>query len=300
MADVQNISSLYLRIGFSLIKILMMCKRLTLLIITLLYCVLFSCKKEKPATPTTIHPKVGNRIYGDSIFYVQNTNDYFVSPIISTQGSFASFPDGLNMDQNTGIINVNKSETGLKYKISFTPTGSADTLTSYIIISGINYQDKIYNLSLGDSVAVPIYNANLNLPLPGANDNAFDQSGGCKNVGIIVGSSSGVINLAQTVRNQGIDTGATAQVNLGYRISDNSNKALNGLQVKIYFYRTAADIPQYLTDLLIQRKGTILTSNSALPVAVQSQGLTINSLAVNSKAAASARPRPPCIIVVSR
>ncbi|MDP9080308.1 MAG: hypothetical protein M3O71_23015 [Bacteroidota bacterium] len=277
-----------------------MFQRVPLLIITCILGVLFSCKKEKSATPTAIPPAAGNGIYADSVFYVQNANDYFISPIISTQGSFASFPDGLNIDQNTGIINVNKSETGLKYKISFTPAGSADTVVSHIIISGINYQDKIYNLSLGDSIAAPIYNANLNMALPGANNNAFDESAGCKNVGIVVGSSSGVINLAQTVRNQGIDTGATAQVKLGYRISDNSNKALNGLLVKIYFYRTAAEIPQYLTDLLIERKGTILTSNSISPGLVQLNRLTINSLASNSKTAKPARPRPPCIIVVSR
>ncbi|MGZ3921858.1 MAG: hypothetical protein ACXVC7_16280, partial [Bacteroidia bacterium] len=218
-----------------------MFQRVPLLIITCILGMLFSCKKDKPSTSVIIPPQIGNSLYADSIFYVQNANDYFVSPIIATQGSFTSFPDGLNIDQNTGTINVNKSETGLKYKISFTPTGSVDTLTSYIIISGVNYQDKIYNLSLGDSIAAPIYNANLNMTMPGANNNAFDESAGCKNAGIVVGSNSGVINLAQTVRNQGIDTGATAQVKLGYRISDNSNKALNGLLVKIYFYRTAAE-----------------------------------------------------------
>ena len=283
-----------------------MVKRITLLIISCVCCILFSCKKETSSTPapvtpiTPIPPKVGSGIYGDSVFYVQNTNDYFVSPVSSTQGSFVSFPVGLTIDQNTGIINVNKSETGLKYKISFIPAGSVDTVTSYIIISGINYRDKIYNLSTGDSIAAPIYNANLNLALTGANNDVFDESGGCKNAGIIVGTSSGAINLAQTVRDQGIDTGATAQVNLGYRISDKSNKALNGLQVKIYFYRTAAEIPQYLTDLIIERQGTILTSNSTSPALVQSQGLIINSLAVNAKAAKPGRPRPPCIIVVSR
>jgi hypothetical protein len=277
-----------------------MFQRITPTIILIICCILFSCKKEKSATLTSIPTKTTDAIYADSVFYVQNSNDFFVNPVISTQGSFASFPDGLDIDQNTGIINVNKSETGLKYKISFTPTGSANSLTAYIVISGINYQDKIYNLSQGDSVAVPIYNANPHLALPDSNNNSFDESGGCKNAGIIIGSNNGLINLAQTVRNQGIDTGATAQVKLGYRISDNSSKALNGLEVKIYFYTTAAQIPQYLTDLLNQRKGTILTSNATSLGLVQSKTSSLNSITLSFKAAALARPRPPCIIVVSR
>ena len=266
-------------------------------------CVIFSCKKD-PAKPTVVvtPPITGNGIYGDSVFYVQNSNDYFVSPVISTQGSFSGFPDGLNIDQNTGVINVNKSETGLKYKISFTPTESANVQTAYIIISGINYADKIYNLSAGDSIAAPIYNANSSMALPGPNNDIFDESGGCKNAGIIIGANNGIINLAQSVRNQGIDTGATAQVKMAYRINDNSNKALNGLDVKIYFYRTASEIPQYLTDLINERKGTILTSNSISTGIAQSNRLAINSLAVSSLAVSAkpARPRPPCIIVVSR
>jgi len=244
-------------------------------------------------------PKTSTEIYADSVFYVQNSNDYFINPVITGQGTFTSFPDGLNIDNNTGLINVNKSETGLKYKITFTPAGSGSVLTSYIVISGINYSDKIYNLSLGDSIAVPVYNADHNLALPGTNNgNSFDQSGGCKNAGIVVGSTNGTINLAQTIKNQVIDTGSTAQVKLVYSIADNSNKAPNGLEVKIYFYRTVSQIPQYLTDLINQRKTTILTSGMPPLVNAPATRLTLNSLAVHSSTIV--RSRPPCIVVVSR
>jgi len=268
--------------------------------------VLFSCKKERPITVVvTPPPVIDTRIYNESVFYVQNSNDYFVGPRASKHGTFSSFPDGLNIDQNTGIINVNKSETGLKYRISFTPTGSTDVQTAYIVISGINYRDKIFNLSAGDSIAAPIYNADSNLPLPAAG-NVFDQSGGCKDAGIIVGSNDGIINLAQTVRSQGIDTGSTAEVKLVYTIADASHGATNGLDVKIYFYRTASEIPQYLLDILAERKTTILTSSpiqSALrpPVqkALNSFNIHPNNLLL-AKPVKPGRPRPPCIVVVSR
>lgn len=262
--------------------------------------ILFSCKKEKPAVPLVTLPKVSSALYSDSIFYVQNVNDYFVSPAVVKQGTFIGFPDGLDIDQNTGVINVNKSETGLKYKVSFTPSDGGHVITSGIIISGINYTDKIYNLSLNDSIAAPVYNVNKSLAIPGANGNVFDASGGCKNAGITVDPTNGIINLAKTIRNQGIDTGSTAEVKLVYKINDNSHGASNGINVKIYFYRTANEIPQYLKDLLIERKITILASNSTTgPITrslVRSHGLHGLTL----RATAAARPRPPCIVVVSR
>jgi hypothetical protein len=274
-----------------------MVKRITLLSIVFILGLLFSCKKDKPSKPPITLPNPVNQIYADSVFYIQNSNDYFVSPVITQQGNFTSFPSGLNIDQNTGIINVNKSETGLKYQVSFTPSGSSDIQISYIIISGINYSDKIYNLSLGDSVAVPIYNANRNLTFP-SNNNAFDESGGCKNAGIMVDPSNAVINLAQSVRSQAIDTGSTAQVKLVYKLNDNSNGAPNGLDIKIYFYKTASQIPQYLTDLLNERKGTILTSASVPPGLNHSSLNALSTIAL--KATNPPRPRPPCIIVVSQ
>jgi hypothetical protein len=259
-------------------------------------CFFLSCKKEKAPNPIPIVQMPNTGLYADSILYIQSS-DYFVSPEISQTGVYSSFPDGLEIDPSTGDINVNKSETGLKYLVTFTPA-SGDVKTSYIIISGINYYDKIFNLSAGDSIAVPVYNANDKIALPNANNSdIFDQNGGCKNAGIAVDPTNAIINLAKTVRNQGIDTGATQEVKLAYRINDNSNQALNGLNVKIYFYRTASEIPQYLLDLLNERKGTILKSNTINP-SPQTHFFALNSLSTNAKK--PARPRPPCIIVVSR
>jgi hypothetical protein len=263
-----------------------------------LLCLLYSCKKDrgvKPPVPpvTTV---TGNKgIYADSLLFIQAAAA-IVKPSVTTQGTFSSVPEGLKIDLNTGEIDVNKSETGLKYRVTFTPQ-TGDPQISTVIISGINYEDKIYNLSKGDSIAVPIYNADAKQGLPGSGSgNIFDESGGCKKAGIVVGSTDAKINLALSVRNQGSDTGATQEVKLAYRINDGSNKALNGLDVKIYFYRTANEIPQYLTDLIAERKRTILNSSTGITIQ-KANTFTLASLAVNAKLS---RPRPPCIIVVSR
>lgn len=240
--------------------------------------------------PVTTDPKT--TLYGDSVFYIQSA-DYVLKPVITQTGTYSSIPDGLKINEATGEIEINKSETGLKYKVTFTPADAGAPQVNYLIVSGINYEDKIYNLSTGDSVAMPIYNANSHLTMP--NDglaNVFDESGGCKNAGIVVNAQNARINLAQTIRNQAIDTGATQEVKLAYRLDDKSNKALNGLDVKIYFYRNASEIPQYLTDLINERKTTILSSTSV------ARSFALNTFAFKTQAKKPARPRPPCIIVV--
>ena len=267
--------------------------RFSIYILSVLMCVFFACKKDKRVIVIKSTVPV-SLLYTDSVFYINAANKNLIEPKSTETGTFTSTPDGLQIDANTGEIDINKSETGLKYIVSFTSSGTGETHSSPLIISGINYLDKIFNLSAGDSVANAIYNANSRLPIPGQNG-IFDQGGGCGKAGIVVNSQTATINLAESVRNQGIDTGATQEVKLAYRINDNSNQALNCLDVKIYFYRTAAEIPQYLLDLLNERKGTILTSNSVrAPLALNS------AYSLSSQAAKPVRTRPPCIIVVSR
>jgi hypothetical protein len=185
----------------------------------------------------------------------------------------------------------------LKYKVTFSPATGGAAITKTVIISGINYQDKIYNLAQGDSIAVPIYNADAKLSLPTGSNNTFDQGGGCKKAGIDVNTANARINLASSVRLQGIDTGATQQVKLAYRLSDGSQSSLNGLEVKIYFYRTASEIPQYLTDLLATRKAQGLSVTNQ-HVALNSGGISLAS--VTHASSKPVKARPPCIIVVSR
>lgn len=263
-------------------------------------CLYFSCKKEsvpEPDVPTTVTTGTLNptALYSDSVFYVQDIG-LIVKPVNTIAGTYTSTPDGLSINGNTGDIDINNSETGLKYKITFTPVSGTNVQTSFITVSGINYEDKIYHLSKGDSIAMPIYNANVKLALPGANTSSvFDQNGGCKKAGIAVNSGNAQINLALSVRNQGIDTGATQQVKLLYRINDGSNKSLNGINVKIYFYRTVSQIPQYLTDLIAARKSSIFDIGGQQTLSQPGALVLMSSATVDNK---PVKARPPCIIAV--
>jgi len=270
---------------------------LLLLLLGCTLCMYPACKKDKPVI-VNISPPHADALYPDSVFYIDAADKNMVSPLNVVAGTYTCFPEGLNIDQNTGAFDVNSSETGLKYKISFTNGATGGVRVAYVTVSGINYKDKIFNLANGDSIAAPIYNAKTGAAIPHINNGTgFDQNSGCKDAGIEVSPIDGTINLAKTVRDQGIDTGSTQEVKLQYRINDASHEALNGLDVKVYFYRTASEIPQYLQDILTDRKTTIL---SAIP---QGQGMftaSASSFAPLSSKPKPGRPRPPCIIVVSR
>jgi hypothetical protein len=258
--------------------------------------VLISCKKENSTSttdpapnPIIINPTPNNVLsYGDSIFYLRNSGSNIVSPIpMNRSGKFRGFPNGIELDSITGNISLTESEMGLRYKIMFIPTGTTDTISTKVVLSGINFYDKIYVLAQGDSIANPIYNAKGVPFTPGQFGTglncSFDEGNGCNSQGCAVSLTNGKINLAKSLRDGAIASTHDSQKEFTYyyKMDDASGKSLNKLKVKLYYYSTVASIPQYLWDIiLIDHAGTILRGESA--------NFTQNI----------ARPRPPCIIIV--
>jgi len=265
-----------------------------------------SCSKTNSATTDaannqdTIHlnPKFN---YGDSVFYRdENVADHIIKPVQTGVGEYWGFPDCIDIDNKNGEINLSKTETGLRYRIYFVPKTGGDTLTTVILLSGINYLDKIYNISKSETVAAPVYNADLTKEIPGKNGSSvFDEGGGCNSQGVAVNKSDGRIDLSQMIKN-GVfgntpSNGASKEVDLNYRIQDKSNKSLNTLRVKFYYFNTAADITPDLVQLLKDREGMTFNiqprqTNTANQMFLSSVALTASRLG---------RPRPPCLFIVS-
>ena len=268
---------------------------------------LLACSKSNQnnssAPPTGSVPD--NINYGDTIFYLSpQSQDYIVYPKKLESGRYSAYPEGIVLDQNTGAINVSKSETGLKYRVSFIPAGSQESVSINVIISGINFLDGFYKLTTADSIAHPLYNANAVNPMPGVgNGSQFDQSGSCNNNGCNVNVANGQINLAQTVRN-GVFGAIPAnndrhEFDLNYSISDDSHNAHNTIRVKLYYFETMNDVTQEVYDIISSREGTIIDSYfpmlASFPVTASNSRTT--TFGVTTK---SASPRPPCIFIVSR
>jgi hypothetical protein len=277
------------------------------LLLLILPVVLFSCKKDNTiGTPTLTPPNAGLN-YGDSIFYLNNqASDYIVLPQQNRQGQYSGFPEGIDIDQNSGAINITKSETGLRYRISFVPEGTTDSIHTVIVISGINFLDGFYKLTTADSVIKPLYNANSGGAIPGVNNGtAFDIGSGCNSAGCNVDIIAGSINLAQTVRN-GV-FGVTPSNNdrhefdLNYEINDKSGKAPNTIRVKLYYFNSISDVTQEVYDIINSREGALFGVQPR-PIPFASSLTSINSVDGQTTILGKAipKPRPPCIFILGR
>lgn len=276
--------------------------RLVTLILFILTITIFSCEKqpavpapEPPVTPPVQPPLPDDTVfsYADSIYYITDKSEkYIVYPTKSAAGQYYGFPEGIEVDETTGAIDVNKSEAGLRYLVTYvSPAG--DTSTTRVVISGITFTDNFYHLSSGDSVANPVYNATTGLALP-LNGSIFDEGNGANSGGCAIKTDNAKINLAQTVRN-GVfgdkpKNDERKDFDIFYRLNDPSEKALNKLKVRVYYYDTMEDVPDDLLKTLEdrQKEGVFVQSKTLSP-----DMQTVMTFQKNAK------PRPPCVIIIA-
>jgi hypothetical protein len=269
-----------------------------------------ACSKSGDSGEAILLPGDSSRLsYGDSVFYVkEGEDDNIILPHGTLKGRFSGFPEGIELNELTGEINVDKSETGLRYRITFIPDSSPqDTATTVVLLSGISYLDKIYYMDQQQNTAHPVYDGRTENALPGTSgESVFDEGGGCNTEGVAVNVGDGSIDLAKTISN-GVfgdqpKNGAQKEVELRYRISDKSNKALNKLKVKLYYFETANDITQDLVLEMNERRnqGMFIGLNPLPPFLSvynhRQTGLMVSSNGVLG----TAKPRPPCIFLVKR
>ena len=262
------------------------------LISLLISIIVISCKKN-PASDSTYQLS-----YGDSIIYLKNQSaDHIVFPTENHAGIYTAFPEGIELNQTTGAINVSKSETGLRYRITYT-SPSGETSSTMVVLSGITFFDKFYHLSQGDSIALPVYNASVTRPLP-VSGSIFDEGNGANSGGCSVKTVNGQINLAQTVRN-GVfgstpQNDAKQEFDIIYRLNDQSGNAKNKLKVKVYYYATMNDVASDLLQTLNERESQgVFLGNS------YGNFLYDPATMRGTVLMATAKPRPPCVIIIGQ
>lgn len=114
--------------------------------------------------------------YADTLFYYrEQAAPYTESPTTAQTGTYGAFPGGMVINSSTGAINVNASESGLKYRVWFVKSGTSDTCTRFVTISGVNYASKVYRLSTNDTLARPFYNAIRTFVPPCSDDDDDDE-----------------------------------------------------------------------------------------------------------------------------
>lgn len=235
--------------------------------------------------------------YGDSILYLRNQagNTIYNPQPTGATGRFYAYPDGLSIDETSGAINVSESETGMRYRITFVNAGRTDSVSTRIIVSGVNYKDWYHVQTQHDSLSRPSYNANFsNLGLPAG---SFDITGSARSKGLAIDPATGVINLNQTIRNGFLGSNppndkAAREVEMSYTLQDASNSAVNKLKIKLYFYNEMATVETDIKELLRDREDMFLR--------LAQDGFFINPSSPVSRNTAASRPRPPCVIILRR
>jgi hypothetical protein len=234
--------------------------------------------------------------YGDSVFYVK-AQVYQVAPTTERSGTYSAFPDNLLIDAATGKITVavtglgGESQTGLRYKIMFRPAGSNTIDSTFIVIAGINYLDRIYNLSQNDTIITPVYNAALTNNIPSGTYGIQSDNE------ISIDPLNGQINISESIRkglfNLPVENGEWEEVTITYKSNDNSNQATNRIDVALYYYKTVQDIPSNVSEVMRAHQTQVLgVAQPAIPITTRPID---NDLPDNISIF---KPRPPCVIIV--
>jgi hypothetical protein len=238
--------------------------------------------------------------YGDSIVYLKpkNSGDFFANPVnnIGVDGTYLSWPEGLKINKNTGVINLSQSETGVRYNIAFIKKGGTDTCVSQLIVGGLTYLDGIYVLDQGDTLAKPVFNADpfASSVCDDSDDTDYPDNNGNGNNKCVfdndlpgqrandqklrVRTKSGIINLKKSVEDglfgKNPKNGDSKKIQIRYQLNDASQKANQKIAVQVVYYDKVSGIPNATLQEIASKRANMLSYRI-----------------VNGK------PRPPFIII---
>lgn len=246
--------------------------------------------------------------YGDTILYIREGEENKVMPKSILEGTFRSVPEGLAIDPDTGEIDINASETGLKYKI-FLENDETQTVCSYTLtIGGINYPDRFFVLDQGEIEVMPVYNSSRSGLIPcdagGSDENCLfdvESPNGEKisDLGVVVNRNSGQIDLQGTLANgffgQNPIDGQEIDVKMYYRIQDGSAGALNALGLRFFYFETKGNVPAELIEEIEARQAQLFGDED-----LNTNPFSRFAPRRSRFAPPSGRARPPYLVVVSR
>ncbi|HVF81842.1 MAG TPA: hypothetical protein VM884_07910 [Flavisolibacter sp.] len=159
-----------------------------------------------------------------------------------------------------------------------------------ILIGGITYVDRFYNLGQGDSIIRPFYNGDpLKAIPPGNYDIQHDNK-------FAINPANGQINIKECARRGFFDSSPMMgwkKANIKYAINDNSHNATNSIEIVLYYYNTIADVPSNVSALM-QAHQTMTLGFKTSPIPATSGAIDDN---LPSDLSLS-KPRPPCLVII--
>lgn len=204
--------------------------------------------------------------YENKVFYPSDSLsfNYFIYPTLTPdnlKGIFTAEPHGLAIDKETGKVDVQNSEGGTAYDITFTADNNKAKCSTSITIGGIDYQDGIYNLNKNQDTAAPFFNGNVDVTPPNGSYGIDTQgqvpAGAINNV-------NGEINLRQIVLGGGLGSdpgkapknGTSRDFFISYSFLEpvQRDNVFGSLTLRVYYFETEADIPASLLRELEEKQ----------------------------------------------
>jgi hypothetical protein len=230
---------------------------------------------------------------GDPVFYRKGDDPWIISPNIypNVAGCFSANPGGLNIDPNTGEIDVNNSDTGISYVVEFTPCGQASGARTTVVIGGVGFQGGITSLSSDQPlISKPHYYGHgpeQDVPSYAIPEGRYGYipenvkpSANLK--GLYMDERTGEIDLRKTVLSGSLGfrpegtfpvNGNSKEFKLYYNLETPQSRGItNYTTIRIHFFDTEADIPDELlarmrqTSNSIFERETVFQKGLALPL----------------------------------
>jgi hypothetical protein len=223
----------------------------------------------------------------EPVFYTRE-EPYLVPPVLRPRvaGCFSSNPGGLNLDPRTGEIDINNSDTGIRYKVDFMPCGKPCTAQTSVVIGGIGYEGGVFSLSSNEAlVSNPFYygsNKGEEVPSRRVPPGRFGYiPEGVKPtanlLGLKIDEKTGMIDLKATIKNGGLgfrggdqglpENGSSKEFKVYYRLDTTDRESrLSHTTLRIHYFDTVDLIPEELLARITQQKNSIHWQSFTLPL----------------------------------
>jgi hypothetical protein len=225
--------------------------------------------------------------FKEPVFYTKN-DPYQVSPILrpKVHGCFSAKPGGLKINPATGEIDINNSDTGIRYKVDFMPCGKSCTAQTTVVIGGIGYEGGVFSLSsTAELTSRPYYygsNKEEDVPTWNVPPGRFGYVP--ENVkrtadlqGLRINEQTGTIDLRDTIKSGGLgyrsgdqglpENGTSKEFKVYYRLDTPDRESrLSHTTIRIHFFETEDLIPEELLARIKQQKGSIHWQGFTLPL----------------------------------
>jgi hypothetical protein len=225
---------------------------------------------------------------GDPVYYRNGDEPWLVAPRISPKvhGCYRSNPGGLNIDENTGEIDVNNSDTGIRYEVEYMPCGKKGVARTWVVMGGVGFSGGIASLSSDQALVVkPHYyghDPKLEVPSETAPPGRYGYIP--ENVkpsadlrGLFIDERTGGIDLRKTLESGALgfrqdgsrlpENGASKEFKIYYQLETSPNKeVLNYTVFRVHFFDTEQDVPEELLARMRQTRNSIFQKALALPL----------------------------------